>query len=86
MDGVVSIGCKLPHGLVIEVGLDKGGVPSDEYRNVVLNGLSKARVGSKYGVTSVPADIWVTWLKHNTKLRYIVDGSVFVLPEKATAK
>jgi hypothetical protein len=76
----VNIGCKLPHGLVLEIGLDpKTGKPTEDYRCVVLQGLLKARKGAKYGTTLVPVVVWEPWLKANAKLRYIVDKSVFVI-------
>lgn len=75
----VNIGCKLPHGLALEIGIDKKGTPGEGYQCVVLQGLIKARTGSKFGVTSVPKAVWDKWLAKNTKLRYIVDGSVFVV-------
>lgn len=77
----VMVGCKLPHGLVLEVGLDpKLGIPSDKYRNAVLQGTLGARAGAKFGSTLVPRDLWDAWLKKNAKLRYVVDKSVFVIP------
>jgi hypothetical protein len=76
----VNIGCKLPHGLALEVGLDpKTGQPTDDYRCVVLQGMLKAPKGAKYGSTLVPVGVWEPWLKVNTELRYVVDGSVFVI-------
>jgi hypothetical protein len=76
----VNIGCKLPHGLSLEVGLEpKTGQPTTDYRCVVLQGLLKARKGAKYGSTLVPRAVWDTWVKTNAKLRYVVDGSVFVI-------
>ena len=75
----INIGCKLPHGLALEVGLEKDGTPGKDYRCVVLQGLLKARKGSKYGSTLVPVAVWASWLKANAKLRYVVDKSVFVI-------
>lgn len=76
----VNIGCKLPHGLVLEVGLDpKVGVPTGKYRSVVLQGTLGARAGAKFGSTLVPRDLWDVWAKKNAKLRYVVDKSVFVI-------
>ena len=76
----VNIGCKLPHGLALEVGLDpKTGQPTKDYRCVVLQGLLKAKKGAKHGSTLVPKAVWDTWLAANLKLRYVVEQSVFVI-------
>lgn len=75
----INIGCKLPHGLVLEIGLNKDGTPSKDYEAAVLQGLVKARKGAKYGSTLVVKALWDTWLAKNVKLRYVVDGSVFVI-------
>lgn len=79
MDETISIGCKLPHGLVLEIGVNKDGTPGESYRNAVLQGTVDARKGAKYGVTKVPRDLWLKWLANNKNLRYVVDLSVFVV-------
>lgn len=75
----VNIGCKLPHGLALEIGIDKAGFPVEGYQCFVLQGLNKARKGAKHGSTLVPKTVWESWLAKNTKLRYVVDGSVFAI-------
>lgn len=76
----INIGCKLPHGLVLEVGLAKNGIPGEGYRAVVLQGTLAARVGAKFGSTLIAKAVWDAWIKENVKLRYVVDKSVFVIP------
>lgn len=76
----VNVGCMLPHGLALEVGLDtKTGQPTEDYRCVVLQGVLKARKGAKFGSTLVPVGVWEPWLKANAKMRFVVDKSVFVI-------
>jgi hypothetical protein len=76
----VNIGCKLPHGLVLEIGLDpKTGQPTKRYEAFVLQGTIKARPGAKFGETLVPLSVWEAWVKRNAKLRYVLDKSVFVV-------
>jgi hypothetical protein len=76
----INIGCKLPHGLVLEIGLDpKTGIPTEKYRNAVLQGTLQARKGAKFGSAFVPRDLWDAWVAKNKKFRYVVDGSVFVV-------
>ena len=77
----VNIGCKLPHGLVIEIGLDpKTGRPTKDYEAFVLQGTLKAPAGAKFGTTPIPKSVWEAWVKKNAKLRYVLDKSVFVVP------
>ncbi len=75
----INIGCKLPYGLVLEVGLNKDGIPGKTYRNAVLQGTLGANKGAKYGTARVPRDLWESWAATNKALRYVVDGSVFVV-------
>lgn len=78
---MLTIGCKLPHGYVLELNPPKIGdkVPAT-YQAVVLNGTNKAKAKAKYGTTLVDPEFWAAWLKKNVKLRYLVDGSIFVIP------
>lgn len=73
-----TIACKLPHGLVLEVGFSKKNqTPSADYTYVVLNGRSQATAGAKFGVTIVDATLWDAWAKANKDLRYLKDGSIY---------
>lgn len=84
----ITIGCKNPHGLVLELGVNvRTQMPTDKYQCVVLNG--KLKTGSAkatFGVTTVDEDFWKAWLKKNAKLRYVLDGSVFQVPLVISAK
>lgn len=75
----INIGCKLPHGLVLEVGIRDMKLASD-YAVAVLQGRLQARPGAKYGSTMVHKALWDRWLALNKTLRYVVDKSVFVIP------
>lgn len=88
----VKVACGLPHGLTLEVGqanVLKSGELSSTYAYAELVGFVEAgkkavtfpniRFGM-FGVTSVPADLWTAWLAKNKTLRYVVEGSVFVVP------
>lgn len=76
----VVIACKLPHGLIMEMG--KLGNP--EYKSVKLNGSNGARHGqhvivtaSGFGLTTVDASFWAAWSKKNARLEFMTNGSVF---------
>jgi hypothetical protein len=76
----INIGCKTPHGLPLEIGVNSRNCTiGKDYQCVVLNGVNKAKPGARYGVTSVDEDLWKTWLKANAKLRYVLDGSVWAI-------
>lgn len=71
---VVTIGCKLPHGLIIEARDNSG-----EIQRVTLKGANDARIVGGYGITeNVPADVWGAWLKRHAKFPAVVNGQVFV--------
>lgn len=64
------IGCKLPAGYTIEVGTPG----EDDYAYYVIPGAK----GKKPGTAPVPDTVGVRWFKVNAKLRYVVDGSLFI--------
>lgn len=83
----ITIGCKNPHGLVLELGVHPlTQLPTKDYKCVVLNGLLKASAKARFAVTIVDEDFWKAWLKKNAKLRYVLDGSVFQVPLVVSAK
>jgi hypothetical protein len=88
----VNVACGLPRGLTLEVGAAnvlKNGELSSTYASAQLVGFLDAgkkavsfpnKKGQKFGVASVDADLWAAWLAKNKTLRYVVEGSVFVVP------
>lgn len=70
----IIIGCRLPHGLVLEVGTPG----TEDYRAVELTGVGKMRRGAKIALTPVPLEVWAAWVDKNLTLRYVVEKSVFV--------
>lgn len=75
----VNVGCKLPHGTVLELGAAKVVKTAVVYDHIVLQGRLAAKRGAAYGTTAVEAEFWAKWLKMNAKLRYVMDGSIFVV-------
>lgn len=75
MTDLVTIGCSLPHGLTLTIG-EPG---TEGYQFTELAGRLKARKGAKYGTTKVDTTLWVYWVGENNTLRYVAEGSVFVL-------
>lgn len=72
----VTIGCKLPHGTVMETGIPG----TKNYAYVVLNGTLNALPKAKYGSTRVDSEVWNAWKKQNASLRYLCEGSLFEVP------
>jgi hypothetical protein len=79
---VVTVGCKLPNGLICELGK-----PGDEnYTAVRLNGANDARVVGGYGLTPfVSASFWAAWMKKNKGLSFVRKGLVFAHNDEASA-
>ena len=92
MPDTINVACGLPNGLTLEVGeakVLKNGELSSTYKTAHLVGFVEAgrkavtfpnKGKQKFGVSSVPADVWAAWLAKNKTLRYVVEGSVFALP------
>lgn len=71
---VVTIGCKLPHGL--ELSVKK---PDGDIDRVTINGMNASRIVGGYGITeNVSADFWNAWLKKNHKFPALANGTLFV--------
>lgn len=85
MTATVSVGCKLPWGLICEMGTPG----SDDYRRISLvgsNGANKGHgkipghiVASGYGITfGVPKDFIDAWMAKHARLDCVRAGLVFV--------
>jgi hypothetical protein len=71
----VHVGCKLPHGLVLELG-KKG---DDNYKVVTLKGANDSRIIGGYGITEVSKDFWEGWMKKTgCRLVPVKKGLIFV--------
>ncbi len=65
----VTIGCKLPNGLIIEV----------EGKRVTLNGINRSNIiGATHCTTEVEEGFWAAWLESHKELGVITSGAVFV--------
>lgn len=75
---VISVGCRLPHGIVINH-------PANPSVTVTLKGQNSNRiigsdgnaVNGSYGVTEVDAEFWADWIKANAKFAPVVAGAIF---------
>lgn len=82
MTQTVTVGCKLPNGLILEMGK-----PGDSnYTQVVLKGANQANLVGGYGLTSnVSKEFMAVWLKSHSWLPAVRDGLVFVEDNEANA-
>lgn len=85
MNSITTVGCKLPHGPCMEIGISRSG-PGPSYRCAIILGVEDVAPallvgakGSRYAVTRVPSDLVEVWFKANAKSRYALDGSVFII-------
>ena len=67
----VLIGCKLPHGLILDH-------PLDPDKKVALNGKNKALIiGADYGTTEVDGEFWETWSTVHKDFPAVRSGAIF---------
>lgn len=80
-DKTVTVGCKLPHGLILD--LKVGG----ELVRHTLKGANAARIIGGYGITeNIPADFMEQWLKKNAKHPAVANGSIFLHNDTKSAE
>lgn len=79
MAKIVVVGCKLPHGIIIQH-------PMDPTKKVELAGKNKALiVGADHASTEVDSDFWEQWLAVNKEFPAVKSGAIFVAKSVADA-
>lgn len=79
----VTVGCKLPNGLLCEMG--KFG--DEDYKSVRLNGANTANVHGGFGLTEgVDESFWAAWRKKHSRLTFVQKGLVFAVGDIASAR
>lgn len=82
MSKKIVIGCRLPHGIVLE----------HAGRSVELNGRNKHVFGGlyvpeyDYGTTEVDADFWEAWIKEHPTFPAVLSNAIFVAKTEADLK
>lgn len=67
----VTVGCKLPHGIILDY-------PLDPDKKVALNGKNKALIiGADYGTTEVDGEFWETWKTVHKDFPAVRSGAIF---------
>lgn len=77
----VVVGCRLPHGLIIELA-QKGKKDTEKLR---LAGRKHSNLkNAPYGVTAVPKDFMDEWLKRNKKFPALESGAILVAADEVS--
>jgi hypothetical protein len=86
MSGIVTVACKHPNGLHLEVNDKDGNKQRVTIRgNAVRANEIDARVGG-YALTTVDADFWAAWHKEFANTPLVKEGIVFALAKEADTK
>jgi len=68
----IVVGCKLPHGIIIEH-------PANAAQKVELKGAnSTVIIGAQYGTTQVDEEFWTQWGAANKDFPALKSGAIFV--------
>ena len=72
MSGTIQVGCRLPHGIVLELPPVVGG------GTIALRGANRERIiGSGYGITEVDANKWAQFTTLNADFAPLKVGAIF---------
>lgn len=63
----ITVGCKLPHGLIIKTG----------NKSVTLAGANSSRIVGGYGLTQVDKDFFDAWSKEFAQFGPLKNGLIF---------
>jgi hypothetical protein len=76
----VTIGCSLPHGIILQH-------PMDASKTVTLKGKNKAVIiGATHATTPVDGEFWADWYAVNKEFPAVVSGAIFVAKSAADAQ
>ena len=71
MAKTIIIGCRLPHGIVLEN-------PKDARIKVELKGLNSVQIiGAGYYANTVDADFWAAWKEFHKEFAPLKSGAIF---------
>ena len=73
----ITIGCRLPHGIVLEVG----------GKIINILGLNRSLViGAEYMANEVDSALWNAWAKENEGSKLLTSGALFAASSEKDAK
>jgi hypothetical protein len=81
MAKTILIGCRLPNGLVLQVGKNPN--------RVTIDGVNKSNIiGANFMTTEVDESFWLAWKAENSDFKPLKSGAIFEAssPREATDK
>lgn len=72
----VTVGCKLPHGLIIKTG----------GKSITLNGANSSKIVGGYGLTQVDKDFFDAWKTEFAQFAPLKNHLIFVQEKPANAE
>lgn len=72
----ITVGCKLPHGLIIRTG----------GKSVTLAGANSSRIVGGYGLTQVDKALWDAWTTEFAQFPPLKHGLIFAQEKAAAAE
>jgi len=76
---IVTIGCRLPHGIILDH-------PLDPTKKVELKGKNGAMIiGAEHGTTEVDGEFWETWKTVHKNFPALTSGAIFEAKNVADA-
>ncbi len=75
----VYVGCKLPHGLICELGMG-----TEKHCSVKLTG-GRTNQLTGVGITRAPREFMEKWLKVNRDLPFVKSGQIYLADSEADA-
>lgn len=80
--GTVTVGCKLPHGLWMELQVDDGPKTA-----ILARGCNTSEVVGGFGLTpNVQKDFWDAWLEQHKNLKFVKNGQIWAYKSIEGAK
>jgi hypothetical protein len=78
----VSVGCKLPHGIHLDLKNKNGEGPRH-----TLQGANASRIIGGFGITeNIPGDFMAQWLRQNAKHPAVINGAIFIHSNRESAE
>jgi ethanolamine utilization microcompartment shell protein EutL len=78
----VIIGCRLPHGLYINIGDTRTGTA----KQILLAGANRSEIrGVDVGLTEVDKSEADIWFKEHSEADYVKSGGVFIMSDEKSA-
>ena len=80
MASKVIVGCKLPHGIILEH-------PVDPSKKVAIGGLNESKViGATHVHTEVDADFMEAWVAFHKSFPALKSGAIFIAKDRDAAE